>query len=325
VTTFAFAGRDDLLHVRFAISPLWETLAAVRGFGEEREAAHHRAWRRTVAARAEQQRGLRLLLAVQPRAGDVPDFLTPPPAGPSPRLRDQLAEVRATPPEQAAGELRRCLAGSSDPELVERLLEDPARAVRALADAIQAAWRELVAPFWPRIRALVDGDVDRRSRTLARRGLRGLFDELHPCIRWTDGGLAVRDREDATVTLDARGLLLMPSAFLSSAVAAIVDPPWQPAIVYPARGLAGLWHAPAAPPASLARLLGSTRALLLTTLERPLSTTTLAALTELSPAGVSRHLLALRDAGLLSTARHGHEVRYARTRLARALLEANRA
>ena len=51
---------------------------------------------------------------------------------------------------------------------------------------------------------------------------------------------------------------------------------------------------------------------------------TMAALTGLSPAGASRHLLTLRDAGLLTTARHGHQVRYARTELGSALLRARR-
>jgi len=72
----------------------------------------------------------------------------------------------------------------------------------------------------------------------------------------------------------------------------------------------------------LGRLLGPTRARLLACLDRPLSTTALAAITGLSPAGVSAHLLTLRNAGLLSTARHGHEVRYFRTDLGSALLRA---
>jgi DNA-binding transcriptional ArsR family regulator len=46
---------------------------------------------------------------------------------------------------------------------------------------------------------------------------------------------------------------------------------------------------------------------------------------DLSPAGASRHLLALRDAGLAAAARHGHEVRYRRTGLGSALLRANSA
>lgn len=98
-------------------------------------------------------------------------------------------------------------------------------------------------------------------------------------------------------------------------MAVIADPPWLPTIAYPARGVAELWSSPQAPPDALARLLGRTRALVLLSLDRPLSTTALASLLELSPAGASRHLLALRDAGLVSAARRGHEVRYARTAL----------
>src|SRR5581483_10451445 len=125
--------------------------------------------------------------------------------------------------------------------------------------------------------------------------------------------------------LDERGLVLMPSAYGWPAVIAIADPPWVPTVVYPARGVADLWRAPTAPPDALARLLGRTRALVLAALDEPLSTTALAALLELSPAGVSRHLLALRDAGLAEVELHGHEVRYARTSLGRALLAGRRA
>jgi len=112
----------------------------------------------------------------------------------------------------------------------------------------------------------------------------------------------------------------MPSAYMWRKVAAVIDEPWLPTIVYPARGVAELWRAPSAPPEGLARLLGRTRALVLASLDRPLSTTALAALIELSPAGVSRHLLALRGAGIVASARQGHEVRYRRTELGTALL-----
>jgi len=71
-------------------------------------------------------------------------------------------------------------------------------------------------------------------------------------------------------------------------------------------------------------VLGRTRALILASLDQPLSTSALAALIELSPAGISRHLLALRDAGLVSTTRHGHEVRYGRTDLGADLLHGRR-
>ena len=120
---------------------------------------------------------------------------------------------------------------------------------------------------------------------------------------------------DRTAGLRGRGLVLMPSAYTWSAVAALSDEPWQPAIVYPARGIAGLWQQAPPPPGALARLLGRTRALLLANLGQPASTSTLAALHGLSPSGTSGHLTAMRDAGLVTGTRHGHEIRYARTRL----------
>jgi DNA-binding transcriptional ArsR family regulator len=323
VTLFTIAGSAGTTPlVRFAVSPIWETLAAVRTMVDERSRPYHRPWHETVRERAGDVE-LGLLLAVQPRNGYVPDFLTPPPATHAPRLRDQLADVRSTPPARVEHELRRCRAGAAagrSAATLDRLVAEPAAAREQLASAIHDAWRELVAPFWPRVRSLLDDDVDRRSRTLARHGVGHALDELHPRIRVTKRGVSVADADDEVVPLDERGLLLMPSAYVWPAVVAIVDEPWQPTIVYPARGIAELWREPAPPPEALARLLGATRAMLLASLDRPLSTTALAALTELSPAGVSGHLLTLRDAGLVSARRHGHELRYRRTALAGALL-----
>jgi DNA-binding transcriptional ArsR family regulator len=265
--------------------------------------------------------------ATDSRLSFVPDFLTPPPRTAWPRLRDQLAEICSTPPAQVAHELERCRETVENEQyrrLLDSFLADPAKARDLLAARLHEAWIELVAPFWIRVRTLLDRDIDQRSRTLVRHGLRRVLDELHPRIRWTKRGLSCADRSGRTVEVDERGLVLMPSAYVWPDVAAIVDEPWLPTIVYPARGIAELWRSPTMPPDTLARLLGRTRALVLASLDQPLSTTALAALIELSPAGASRHLLALRDAGLVSTTRHGHEVRYSQTELGSALLQGGR-
>ena len=322
MTLFALRARDDLLGVRFACSPVWETQAAVQAFADERARSYHEPWLRLVTARAARL-DLRPLLAVLPQRGYVPDFLTPPPLTPAPRFRDQLAQIRTTAPIQVRRELERCresVDDSAQRRLIDRLAADPERAREQLATRLHEAWVELVAPFWMRIRTLLDRDVEERSRILARHGLRHVLDELHPKIRWTRRGLSLADRRGRTVEVDERGFLLMPSAYLWPHVAAIVEEPWLPTIVYPASGIARLWRAPAAPPDALERLLGRTRALVLAGLDKPLSTTALAALMGRSTAGVSRHLLALRNAGLVSTARHGHEVRYRRTALGAAVL-----
>ena len=312
--------------VRFACSPAWETLAAVRTFVDDRARSYHEPWHRLVRERLTRL-DLAPLLAVEPLRGFAVDFLTPPPQTALPRLRDQLAEIRATPPAQVAHELQLCretVDNDQHRRLLDAFLADPARARDLLAGRLHQAWSGLVAPFWIRVRTLLDRDIEQRSRTLARHGLRRVLDELHPRIRWTKRGLSVADHSGRTVNVDERGLVLMPTAYLWPYVVAIVDEPWQPTIVYPARGIAELWRAPTTPPDALARLLGQTRALVLAGLDQPLSTTALAALLELSPAGASRHLLALRDGGLVSATRQGHEVRYRRTALGSALLHSGR-
>lgn len=92
------------------------------------------------------------------------------------------------------------------------------------------------------------------------------------------------------------------------------DPPWQPTVIYPARGIGGLWTEPETGPA-LARLLGANRAAVLAALDAPSTTTALAHRLGLAPSSVSEHLSVLRDAGLLVSRRHGHQVRYERTPL----------
>jgi DNA-binding transcriptional ArsR family regulator len=322
MTVFVLRTRDDVLALRFALSPIWETNAAVRTFADETSRAYHQPWHRLIRERAA---GLDLtpLLAVQPLRGFVPDFLTPPPTTAHPRLRDQLAEVRATPTAQVEQELERCrstVEGNDRRRVLDSLLADPAAARDLLAGTLHEAWQVLVAPFWVRIRTLLDRDIDLRSRHLARLGFRRALDELHPRIRWTARGLSCSDGSRRKVELDERGLVLMPSAYMWPYVVAIAAEPWLPTIVYPARGIADLWRSPTPPPDALTRVVGRTRALVLAALDAPLSTTSLAALLELSKAGTSRHLLALRDAGLITAERHGHEVRYTRTNLGTGLL-----
>ena len=324
MTLFRLRTREDLLAVRFAISPLWETQAAVQALTDERGRSYHAPWLQLVRARAAHLE-LAPLLAVLPRRGYVPDFLSPPPRLARPSLRGQLAQVRATEPAQVARELARCRDSINDQSprgLITSLLADPERARDQLATRLQEAWTNLVAPFWVRIRTLLDRDIEHRARTLARHGLRRALDELHPKIRWTNRGLSLADRTGRTVEVGQRGFLLMPSAYLWPHAAAVIEEPWLPTIVYPATSIAVLWQEPPAPNGELERLLGRTRAQVLAALDQPLSTTALAALTELSPAGASRHLLALRDAGLLATTRRGHEVHYRRTKLGSALLHA---
>lgn len=324
--TTLVAQSQDLVTVRFAWSPVWETLHAVRTFIDPRARPFHEAWRAAVAPEAARL-DLSPLFAVNPVRGSIPDFLTPPPRVPAPTFSDQLAELRATPPEQVATELERCRSSVTKGDqrrAVDQLLADPAVARDLLADRVQSAWDCLVSRFWPRIRSLAEADIAYRSQQLTGRGLGPMLEGIDPRITWGDGTVIVDDGLDIDVELGGRGLVLLPSAFLWPALAVIIDEPWQPTIAYPARGIAGLWQQAQAPPDALARLLGRTRALLLASLDRPSSASTLAALLTLSLSGASGHMIAMRDAGLVAGTRHGHEIRYARTPLGNELVRASK-
>ncbi len=315
-------GQDDLLRCRFAVSPLWETQEAVRTLKRPERHAYHPQWLREIRA-ASREIDLSALWLLMPRRGHAPDFLGPPPIGPAARFDEEIAGVRATGPEAAAEDMARALActpGAAASPKGRALLADPAGAVRELADVMETAWHTLVEPVWPRLRALLEADVAHHSRRLAEVGLGGLLPELDRRLSWDAGTLTVEWRDEHVRDLSGQGLVLIPSVFSWPDVVSGFDPPWQPTVAYPVRGIAGLWAEPASrTPASLVRLLGRGRAAVLTALATPDTTSGLAERLGLAPSSVSAHLAALRDAGLLVSRRYGHRVIYTCTPLGTAL------
>ncbi|TJZ46051.1 helix-turn-helix transcriptional regulator [Streptomyces piniterrae] len=317
-------GADDLLRIRFAISPLCETHEAVRTLRRADRHGYHLPWLRRMR---ETLAGLDLsplwLFMPSPPPGYTPDFLGPPPDVPLAGFDEELARLRATDPALARAEMVKSLAGRPEAAGSARAraaLADPARAVRELADVTERAWHALLAPDWPRLRALLEAEIAYRSGQLAGGGLQRLFADLHPGISWSGDTLTVRTRTDFVQMqdLDGRGVLLLPSVFVWPDVVSGFEPPWQPTVIYPARGIGGLWHEPETG-AALARLLGPNRAAVLAALAAPSSTSALAHRLGLAASSVSAHLSVLRDAGLLASRRHGHQVLYERTPLGIAL------
>lgn len=270
--------------------------------------ALHMPWMTRVAPRL---RGLPLglPLALAGGKGYIPDFLTPPPSGPLAEIGDELELVRATPRAQVDHEL----SLMDEPPVVPSLDD--------LVDTLRAYWVQALEPDWPRIRSFLQGDVQYRARVLAEAGPAELFATLHPQTRWHGDHLTVETCFGLDVDLGGRGLLLVPSAFLWDKPKVIVEQPWQPTLLYPARGIGTLWDEPAST-CALETLLGSNRAAILEACEAPRSTTELARRLGLSPGGVSQHLKILREAGLVQAERLGREVLYVRSETADALLSA---
>ena len=314
---------EDLARTRFAISPMWELCTSLRLLRDAELAAMHIPWVRDALPTARAM-DLRAALAMTPPRGYTPDFLTPPPSGPVARIEEELERVRETPAAQVRHDLEVLVDQHRMrrlPEALEPLMAHPRRELARLTERMGAFWDAVLAGHWPRIRALFDADLAHRARRLTEGGVGDLFADLNHQVTWTGRLLRIENEYDVQVSLGGRGLLLVPSVFQWQRPASISTKPWQPTLLYPARGVGSLWE-PAAEraPGAVARVVGRTRADLLARLATPHTTTDLAALTGLRAGGVSQHLTALRDAGLVRPTRQGRAVLYTRTDLADELL-----
>ncbi|MFF2145971.1 ArsR family transcriptional regulator [Kitasatospora sp. NPDC058190] len=333
----------DLARMRFAVSPMWEVGPSLRLLGSGLPHAVHRPWAEQVRPRlAALGPASGLLAELVPPTGYVPDFINPAPAGPAPTLAEELVAIRATPAGQVRRDLDRLAAEQGRiGHRLRALHADPAAGLARVTEAVEAYWELALAPYWARIRAVLDADVLHRARQAAEYGAERVLNDLHAELRWTEDTLRLRHR---TRPLPRRaagaGLLLIPSAFTGPGLYTRLgrqDPSGSqdpsdlqdssgrqdpPQLAYPARGIGGLWAAAAPAPGTeaLAAVLGRSRALLLSELAAPASTTELARRTGLSPSAVSQYLTALRDARLVSAHRAGRWVLYARTASAEALL-----
>lgn len=319
---FELAG-EDLLHTRFAISPLWELNGLLRKLTglsgdrlppswEERLAPVCRSLRRETALDA--------VLALQSR-GHGADFIAPPPQGLGQSWEADIAAVRSTPLGLARRQVDEALGGRlpSDRRIAALLRSD--EVVEHLAQALEQAWLSLLAPDWPQLRSICERDTVHRAGQLGRLGWAAALHDLHADVHVRQSAIEIRRRSiDVTVRPGGGGLLLVPSVFIWPGIAAHVEAPWPKSLVYPARGISALWEtAPAEGPEALRALVGRARARLLTALAEPASTTQLARALDMATGAVGDHLTVLRRAGLLHRARDGRSVLYRRTALGEAL------
>jgi DNA-binding transcriptional ArsR family regulator len=330
--TFVFS-LDDLARTRFAISPMWELMSAIRSLRRPAVAATHLPWIRQALPIA-RELGLVSTLSILPPEGYLPDFLTPPPSTPLASFADELELVRATPVAQIRDDLGRVERGgewtgtskATREAAAERraaFAEHPRRELNRVCEEVEAFWDAALEPHWQRIRTVLEDDLRYRSRRLTEGGPSRLFEDLHPAVRWRGDRLEIDLAFDTVEELGGTGLLLAPSAFQPIRPAAITEESWQRTLIYPSRGLALLWEPITEQgPEALSDLLGRTRADLLSALDTPRSTTQLAAITGVSAGGVSQHLGVLSRSGLVAGERHGRSKLYMRTPAADRLLHA---
>lgn len=306
---------SDLARVRFAFSPASEAVASLRVLQEPSRYAVHLPWLRAVRPRLADL-DLGLLLALVPLGPYYADFLTPPPSGPLPDLETELRQIASASPDEVVAEVAKLPNAAA----LQGIARDPAAWARRAADDLGAYWEAAMAPYWPQIRGLLEAEVLRRSRQLARDGAASMFNDLHERVTWHDGTLRVRtDSWERNGPLVGDGILLVPSVFRWPSTTIMAEP-YEPKLGYPAPGVGTVWLRDVIPtPDALDSLIGRTRARILVTLDEPATTTVLARRLDLRPGAVSQHLKVLTANGLLTRRRVGREVYYHRTAMGDAL------
>ncbi|MBK3619915.1 winged helix-turn-helix transcriptional regulator, partial [Streptomyces sp. MBT98] len=228
-----------------------------------------------------------------------------PPGQSPPSFAEELARIRAAPPDRARADLAVALGGP-----LPAALDRDDLAERA-ADAVEWVWTHTVLPDWPRRQRVLEADVVARTAQLGRAGWAEALNGMRPGIRWLgESRLQINTYDNPPRELDRAQLLFIPVTPNQSWVC--WDIPHRYGLVYPCSGaLAEAGRMPAS--AALGALIGSARAAVLSLLASPLSTTQLVALTGQGLGSVGRHLRILLDAGLVRRRRAGRSVLYFRT------------
>jgi len=187
-----------------------------------------------------------------------------------------------------------------------------------VSDALVGFWQEVLAPIWNRITDITRADLAHRADVAAGQGLGAALSGLHTRV----GIEAQSDAAPSVWQGSGSGVWCIPSVFQWPRITLGQERP-VPIIVYPARGAARLWEsAPTSEPSRfpLRQVLGDSRVEILLCLQTPSTTTRIARQLALAPATVSANLTTMTRAHLLTSARHGREVYYARTALADSLV-----
>jgi DNA-binding transcriptional ArsR family regulator len=312
---------EDLTKVRLAPSPLWETVTSFGVLLHHRGDTMHAPWA-TRARRVLPDTDLSPLLAAMYLERHCPDFLSPPPDASVATFDEELERLRATSAEVVHAEVQLPVQvekeqfGPLSPEkarLLEIYLSDPEGSLKRLVDTLRRYHDLTIAPYWPRIRGLLEGDTLNRGQALALGGVEALLSNLHPRASYSGGLLELDKTCEALIEPAGRGITLVPCVFAWPRIMVLTEPGYQPTLAYGPRGVANLWSSSSLAPngTALEAAVSTVRASILKgLLPMPLTTTELANQLHLSPAAVSAHLSRLKAAELVEPHRSGKRVYY---------------
>jgi DNA-binding transcriptional ArsR family regulator len=255
------------------------------------------------------------------RGEGLPGLPHPPPDTTAIGFGEELERLRATPPEVVVEEVELLVRVEKEsfglaPEKERMLgtyLKDPEGSLKRLVDTLPRYHELAIAPYWPRMREHLEGDMIKRGQALALGGVEALLSSLNPRVAYRDGAIELEKPYEAVIEPMGRGMTLVPCVFAWPRVEVLVQPGYRPTLAYGPRGVAKLWTSSTPPPngTALEAALGAGRASVLKgLLPVPRTTTELARQLRQSPAAVSAHLSRLKAAGLVEPHRSGRRVYY---------------
>ncbi|WP_405825944.1 winged helix-turn-helix domain-containing protein [Streptomyces sp. NBC_01390] len=316
---------EDLKKVRLLRDPdpTWEVICSLCRLKTDEGQTAFGAWRSSTRHLLHSDERLRAALSplrgLVPSVGYIPDFLTPTATDGLPAALDAISMTSRREVIQQLTRLDAAQRTIGRPGTTPRPDDtDPS----AVAGALGTYFETTLRPHWPRMRAVVGADVEARTRALVDGGVQKLLDGLAPLARWRDPVLEVDYPVDRDVSLNGRGLLLVPSFFCWRRPTAPADPELPPTLVYPVAkqpwDLAQAWGTGAA------RLLGRTRAAILSAVARRDGRTSsdLAHAVGVAQSSISYQIAVLRESGLVSSCRTGKSVVHSVTPLGLRILDA---
>jgi DNA-binding transcriptional ArsR family regulator len=316
---------EALGNTRFGYSPLAEAASSLRLLSAPKPGFVMQPWLTDVAGRLESV-DLELLHAVVPTGSWVPDFLFLWSADPKVTIEHQLDQLSELPADLIRRDFEQGWQCGLPGILTELL--DRERPGAVIADALWEYWQAAIAPYWSRVRAVLDDDVSYRGGRALSQGILTIFDDLHPEVSRVDQLVRVDKPHHASAVCDGDHLTLVPSVFVWPGLIIMEEAEISNAftLTYAARGVGKVWEGlPASETADndLGALLGRNRADILGRLAIPMTTTQLARELGQSPGTVNQHLSILKRNGLLESWRSGRSVLYRRTALASSIVAAS--
>ncbi|MEO8611572.1 MAG: winged helix-turn-helix domain-containing protein [Chloroflexota bacterium] len=306
---------EDFANLRFAYSPLLETLISYRVLKRHEDSSYYRRWiGETVGA----LNGIDLpyLHGLTTLKYQIPDFLTPTPAAPVTDIESEFDRLRATPDDIIRKIIQTTIDTDGDSEILRQFMVYPHEMLDCLIEDLRVYWQHTLAHHWPSMMSVLEGNVLYRARQWALGGTESLVNDLHPGLELHDGQIEYETKPDkpawlqGSYQLNGDGLQLIPSIFTPELMWQTA-PHWRTMLLYQSRGT-GLWwkESTPTPDQSLEIVLGEGRARILRTLAMPMNTGEIARRLHITAGAASQHLNRLNQAGLVEPHRSGKRVYY---------------